>query len=59
MFLVGVGGGVPHYTDFKKHVRLGDIVVSSPEGPNTPMYIYCDEVHGHSHLYHLLLKKSS
>ncbi|XP_014676779.1 PREDICTED: uncharacterized protein LOC106816671 [Priapulus caudatus] len=43
VFLVGVGGGVPHYTDHKKHVRLGDVVVSSPEGPNTPMYIYCDE----------------
>lgn len=30
VFLVGVGGGVPHYTDYKKHVRLGDVVVSTP-----------------------------
>ena len=29
VFLVGVAGGVPHYTDFKKHVRLGDVVVSA------------------------------
>ncbi|XP_053597015.1 uncharacterized protein LOC103572355 isoform X1 [Microplitis demolitor] len=43
VFLVGVGGGVPHYTDYNKHVRLGDVVVSYP----TPMtkkyvYIYCE-----------------
>lgn len=30
VFLVGVGGGVPHYTDYNKHVRLGDVVVSCP-----------------------------
>ncbi|XP_067639492.1 uncharacterized protein [Eurosta solidaginis] len=28
VFVVGVAGGVPHYTDFKKHVRLGDVVIS-------------------------------
>lgn len=28
VFIVGVAGGIPHYTDFKKHVRLGDVVVS-------------------------------
>lgn len=28
VILVGVGGGVPHYTDYKKHVRLGDVVIS-------------------------------
>lgn len=28
VFIVGVGGGIPHYTDFKKHVRLGDVVIS-------------------------------
>lgn len=31
MFLVGVGGGVPHFTDYSKHVRLGDLVVGAPE----------------------------
>nr|CAD7258563.1 unnamed protein product [Timema shepardi] len=30
VFLVGVGGGVPHFTDYNKHVRLGDVVVSHP-----------------------------
>uniref|UniRef100_A0A131XB69 Winged helix-turn-helix domain-containing protein n=1 Tax=Hyalomma excavatum TaxID=257692 RepID=A0A131XB69_9ACAR len=30
VFLVGVGGGVPHYTDHTQHVRLGDVVVSAP-----------------------------
>lgn len=30
VFLVGVGGGVPHYTDFSRHVRLGDVVLSAP-----------------------------
>ena len=30
VFLVGVGGGVPHYTDFEQHVRLGDVVLSAP-----------------------------
>nr|XP_027200763.1 uncharacterized protein LOC113794821 [Dermatophagoides pteronyssinus] len=29
VFLVGIGGGVPHYTDYQQHVRLGDIVVST------------------------------
>lgn len=28
VFIVGVAGGIPHYTDFKKHVRLGDVVIS-------------------------------
>lgn len=35
VFLVGVGGGVPHYTDYERHVRLGDVVVSSP-APDLP-----------------------
>jgi hypothetical protein len=30
VFIVGVGGAVPHYTDFDQHVRLGDVVLSSP-----------------------------
>ena len=28
VFMIGCGGGVPNYTDFSSHVRLGDIVVS-------------------------------
>lgn len=31
VFVVGVGGGVAHYTDAEKHVRLGDVVVSSSD----------------------------
>ena len=31
VFIVGVGGGVAHYTDAEKHVRLGDVVVSLPD----------------------------
>lgn len=30
VFIVGVAGGIPHFTDFKKHVRLGDVVISTP-----------------------------
>lgn len=30
VFVVGVGGGVAHYTDALRHVRLGDVVVSAP-----------------------------
>ena len=30
VFLIGTGGGVPHFTDYNKHVRLGDVVVSAP-----------------------------
>lgn len=42
VFLVGVGGGVPHYTDYSKHVRLGDVVASHPNSPNGPTYIFCE-----------------
>lgn len=31
VFIVGVAGGVPHYTDFKKHVRLGDVVIANSD----------------------------
>lgn len=43
VFLVGVGGGVPHYTDYKKHVRLGDVVISYPARLNNKfVYMYCE-----------------
>ncbi|XP_029661034.1 uncharacterized protein LOC115234257 isoform X2 [Formica exsecta] len=43
VFLVGVGGGVPHYTDYNKHVRLGDVVISHPTPYNNKYtYIYCE-----------------
>ena len=42
MFLVGVGGAVPHYTDFNRHVRLGDVVMSAPplDGPRYHHFIF-------------------
>ncbi|XP_036320105.1 uncharacterized protein LOC118734493 [Rhagoletis pomonella] len=46
VFVVGVAGGVPHYTDYKKHVRLGDVVVSYVEkqrallSKNEKPYVY-------------------
>ncbi|XP_014670754.1 PREDICTED: uncharacterized protein LOC106811582 isoform X2 [Priapulus caudatus] len=42
VFLVGAIGGVPHFTDHRKHLRRGDVVVSVPTKPHTPMYIYCE-----------------
>lgn len=35
VFILGVAGGVPHYTDYKRHVRLGDVVVSTAAAPTT------------------------
>lgn len=49
VFLVGLGGGVPHFTDYHQHVRLGDVVVSSPP-PNPSavgkpyIYLHCEKV---------------
>lgn len=36
VFLIGIGGGVPHYTDHRQHVRLGDIVVSTSSRKSLP-----------------------
>ena len=43
VLLVGVGGGVPHFMDFHKHVRLGDCVISTPNARRY-MYYFCDKV---------------
>ncbi|XP_072939369.1 uncharacterized protein [Epargyreus clarus] len=45
VFLVGVGGGVPHYTDYSRHVRLGDVVISTPapDLPDKYVYIFCEK----------------
>ena len=37
VFIIGCAGGVPHYTDAKKHVRRGDIIVGYP---NEEDYVY-------------------
>lgn len=44
VFLVGVGGAVPHYSDHTKHVRLGDVVISMPQDSSGAQYIYCAKV---------------
>lgn len=31
VFLVGCAGGVPHYSDYTRHPRRGDVVVSFPD----------------------------
>ncbi|XP_012271402.1 uncharacterized protein LOC105694878 isoform X2 [Orussus abietinus] len=59
VFLVGVGGGVPHYTDYNKHVRLGDVVVSHPTPYSKKyIYIYCEQAKLHeSGSYHFETKE--
>ncbi|KAG8198073.1 hypothetical protein JTE90_020903 [Oedothorax gibbosus] len=43
VFLVGVGGGVPHCYDYTKHVRLGDVVISTPpDNRHSYVYLYCE-----------------
>lgn len=45
VFLVGVAGAVPHYTDFDRHVRLGDVVISTPPKHGQRfIYQYCESV---------------
>ncbi|RUS78721.1 hypothetical protein EGW08_013508 [Elysia chlorotica] len=44
VFMVGVGGAVPSYTDHNKHVRLGDVVVSTPADDTGAVYVYCSKV---------------
>jgi len=42
VFIVGVGGGVPHYTDWGRHVRLGDVVMAAPNRDGQRfIYQYC------------------
>lgn len=43
MFVVGVGGGVPHFTDYYRHPRLGDVVISQCDNTGS-LYYYCDKV---------------
>ncbi|GLH03138.1 Uncharacterized protein GBIM_09045 [Gryllus bimaculatus] len=49
VFLVGVGGGVPHYTDYSKHVRLGDVVISYPVEGKKYTYVYCESAKSSPH----------
>lgn len=52
IFLVGCSGGVVNYTDFSSHVRLGDVVVSSPNDNQNQnqqqqshpyIYVHCED----------------
>ena len=40
---MGVGGGVPHFTDYFRHPRLGDVVVSQCDEDGC-LYYYCEKV---------------
>ena len=40
VLIVGVGGGVPHYTDYSRHVRLGDVVMSGPGLAQSQQFVY-------------------
>lgn len=44
VFMVGVGGAVPDYRDPANHVRLGDVVVSTPADETGALYVYCSKV---------------
>ena len=41
VLLVGSAGGIAHYTDDRRHIRRGDVVVAKARNPRSPMYIYC------------------
>ncbi|XP_015380168.1 PREDICTED: uncharacterized protein LOC107173931 isoform X2 [Diuraphis noxia] len=44
VFVCGAGGGVPHYTNYDKHVKLGDVVVSHCGNNQKAVYTYCKNV---------------
>lgn len=39
VFIVGVAGGIPHFTDYKKHVRLGDVVISHSNKNKSSLFL--------------------
>lgn len=43
VFVVGVSGSVPHFTDFYKHGRLGDVLISTCDNSGS-VYYYCDKI---------------
>lgn len=43
VFVVGVGGGVPHFTDYYRHPRLGDVIISQCDQQGA-IYYYCEKV---------------
>lgn len=43
VILLGICGGVPDYVDYRKHARLGDVIVSVPNSKGIS-YIFTDKV---------------
>ncbi|XP_067648626.1 uncharacterized protein [Haliotis asinina] len=43
VFVVGVAGGVPHVTDYSKHIRLGDVIISRRNDKGY-IYYYCEKI---------------
>ncbi|XP_071101629.1 uncharacterized protein [Haliotis cracherodii] len=43
VFVVGAAGGVPHVTDYSKHVRLGDVIISRCNDKGY-IYYYCEKI---------------
>lgn len=43
VFIVGVAGGVPHFSDYFRHPRLGDVVFSKCNSKGY-LYYYCDKI---------------
>ncbi|BFZ22499.1 hypothetical protein BsWGS_25538 [Bradybaena similaris] len=43
VFLVGCAGSVPHFTDYYKHGRLGDVVISTANEKGH-LYYFCDKI---------------
>lgn len=43
VFVVGVGGAVPHFTDYFKHPRLGDVMIAD-SSKTGDIYYYCDKI---------------
>lgn len=41
---VGVAGAVPHFTDYSRHVKLGDVVVSYPVKTDQSSYVHCQAI---------------
>ncbi|ESN92668.1 hypothetical protein HELRODRAFT_189560 [Helobdella robusta] len=44
LYLVSVGGAVPHYTNFEQHCKRGDVVFSGPRPTDGAFYVVCPEV---------------
>lgn len=46
ILIVGTCGAVPHYMDYRQHVRLGDVILSLPTDTGNAIYHHCEKVVG-------------